>query len=192
MSVEIELKKRSEGKCELCGSVENLSIYEVPPNYNGTVDKSVFVCDVCKSQINNSELVDVNHWRCLNESMWNTTPAVQVVVWRMLNRLKNEGWPQDLLDMLFLDDETILWAKATGEHLNEDEKIIHKDTNGVPLQNGDSVTIVKDLVVKGAGFTAKRGTSVRNIRLVTDNAEHIEGRVDGQSIIILTKFIKKN
>ena len=60
------------------------------------------------------------------------------------------------------------------------------------LAAGDSVTLIKDLVVKGAGFTAKRGTAVRGISLVPDNAEQIEGRVEGQRIVILTKFVKKS
>jgi protein PhnA len=45
--------------------------------------------------------------------------------------------------------------------------------------------------VKGSSLTAKRGTAVRNISLVPDNPEHIEGRVEGQQIVILTKFVKK-
>jgi protein PhnA len=59
------------------------------------------------------------------------------------------------------------------------------------LQNGDTVTLIKDLDVKGAGFTAKRGTSVKNISLVEDNPEHIMARVNGSQIVILTKFVKK-
>ena len=51
--------------------------------------------------------------------------------------------------------------------------------------------LIKDLPVKGAGFTAKRGTAVRNISLVPDNETHIEGRVEGQRIVILTQFVKK-
>ena len=69
---------------------------------------------------------------------------------------------------------------------------MHKDSNGTVLANGDTVTLIKDLPVKGAGFTAKRGTAVRNISLVPDNAGHIEGRVEGQRIVILTQFVKKN
>jgi protein PhnA len=68
----------------------------------------------------------------------------------------------------------------------------HIDSNGVVLQAGDTVVLVKDLDVKGAGFTAKRGTAVRGISLVADNPEHIEGRVNGQQIVILTKFVKKS
>jgi protein PhnA len=108
----------------------------------------------------------------------------------MLTRLSAEGWPQDLLDMLYLDDELLSWAKATGEG-SEDSAVTHVDSNGAVLANGDSVTLTKDLNVKGANFTAKRGTAVRNISLVADNAEHIEGKVEGQRIVILTKYVKK-
>ncbi|WP_372653863.1 PhnA domain-containing protein, partial [Draconibacterium sp.] len=52
--------------------------------------------------------------------------------------------------------------------------------------------MIKDLNVKGGGFTAKRGTAVRNISLVHDNPEHIEGKVNGQHIVILTQYVKKN
>ena len=65
------------------------------------------------------------------------------------------------------------------------------DVNGVALKPGDSVTIIKDLDVKGAGFTAKRGTPVRNIGL-SDNPLHIEGRVNGQRIVIIAAYTKKN
>ncbi|MCK4709481.1 MAG: alkylphosphonate utilization protein, partial [Gammaproteobacteria bacterium] len=68
----------------------------------------------------------------------------------------------------------------------------HIDSNGNILQAGDTVTLIKDLNVKGANFTAKRGAAVRGISLVADNPEHIEGRVNGQQIVILTKFIKKS
>ncbi|MCF8466543.1 MAG: alkylphosphonate utilization protein [Sneathiella sp.] len=67
----------------------------------------------------------------------------------------------------------------------------HLDSNGVALSSGDTVILIKDLNVKGAGFTAKRGTAVRSISLVPDNAAHIEGRVEGQQIVILTEFVKK-
>ncbi len=110
----------------------------------------------------------------------------------MLHRLKGEGWPSDLLDMMYLDDETLAWAKADGDGVEVDEDSLHKDSNGVVLQAGDTVVLIKDLDVKGANFTAKRGTAVRNITLVHDNPEHIEGRVSGQRIVILTKFVKKN
>ncbi|MDQ6992069.1 MAG: PhnA domain-containing protein [Mariprofundus sp.] len=185
------LQERSESKCELCGSTEPLAVYEVPPTSNGSPDQSILACETCLEQINHPEKVDVNHWRCLNDSMWSQVPAVQVVAWRMLSRLKGEGWPQDLLDMMYLEDEVKTWAEATGEGLDEEDKIIHRDSNGVILAAGDSVTLTKDLDVKGSSITAKRGTAVRNIRLVMDHEDQIEGRVDGQQIVILTKFVKK-
>jgi len=192
MSTEQALLARSESKCELCGAGDSLSLYEVPPSSKGGVDDSVLICATCKGQIENPETIDANHWRCLNDSMWSQVPAVQVMAWRMLTRLRAEGWPQDLLDMLYLDDETMLWAQATGEGLDDEDKIIHRDSNGVVLEAGDTVVLIKDLDVKGAGFTAKRGTAVRGISLVPDNAEHIEGRVNGTRIVILTKFAKKS
>jgi protein PhnA len=76
--------------------------------------------------------------------------------------------------------------------VSDDGAVKHIDSNGTVLEAGDTVTLIKDLNVKGAGFTAKRGTAVRGISLVADNPEHIEGRVNGQQIVILTKFVKKS
>ncbi|WP_276371170.1 alkylphosphonate utilization protein [Chryseolinea sp. H1M3-3] len=193
MSIEKVLHERSGSVCELCGSTEQLQVYSVPP-IAADADKSILVCKTCFEQINDPAKIDVNHWRCLNNSMWSTVPAVQVMAWRLLNSLRHEGWPQDLLDMLYLDDETLAWAKSTEEtdDLAATEKVIHKDSNGTVLQTGDTVVLIKDLDVKGGGFTAKRGTAVRGITLVEDNASQIEGKVNGQQIVILTQFVKKS
>lgn len=192
MSTEKELLARSESTCELCSATDNLSVYEIPLGSDTSPDQSVLLCSTCREQIEDPEKVDANHWRCLNDSMWSQLPAVQVMAWRMLTRLRSEGWPQDLLDMLYLDDDTLAWAQATGEGQSADDKVIHKDSNGAVLEAGDTVTLIKDLNVKGANFTAKRGTAVRKISLVADNAKHIEGRVEGQQIVILTEFVKKS
>jgi len=192
MSTEQDLHTRSEAKCELCSSTDNLAAYEIPPSSNGTADECVLICANCLDQIEHPDKVDTNHWRCLNDSMWSQVPAVQVMAWRMLTRLSAEGWPQDLLDMLYLDDDTLAWAQATGEGSSNEDAVKHVDSNGVVLEAGDTVTLIKDLDVKGANFTAKRGTAVRGISLVADNPEHIEGRVNGQRIVILTKFVKKS
>jgi len=191
MSTEKALHARSESKCELCGATESLGVYEVPPGSDGGADECALICETCREQIENPEKVDVHHWRCLNDSMWSQVPAVQVMAWRMLKRLSSEGWPQDLLDMLYLDEGTQAWAEATGEGKSDEDTVKHVDSNGTVLEAGDTVTLIKDLNVKGAKFTAKRGTVVRGIFLVADNPEHIEGRVDGQQIVILTKFVKK-
>ncbi len=192
MLLEAELKKRSDSKCELCGNTDGLNIYEVPPESKATIENSILLCKICIDQIENPENIDVNHWRCLNDSMWSQVPAVQVMAWRMLMRLREEGWPQDLLETLYLDDETLSWAQAIGEEEIDEDEVKHLDSNGALLQAGDTVTLIKDLNVKGANFTAKRGTVVRGISLVADNAEHIEGKVNGQQIVLLTKFVKKS
>ena len=192
MSTEKELHARSESKCELCSATESLSVYEVPPESNGNPEQSVLLCNICKEQIENPDKVDANHWRCLNDSMWSQVPAVQVMAWRMLTRLSGEGWPQDLLDMLYLDDELLTWAQATGEGQSDEDNVKHLDCNGAVLEAGDTVTLTKDLNVKGANFTAKRGAAVRRISLVADNPKQIEGKVDGQHIVILTEFVKKS
>jgi len=188
MSVEQELLQRSESKCELCGSDSKLSAYEVPPS-DGTAAQSVLICGTCHEQIEDNNKLDPNHWRCLNDSMWSSVPAVQVMAYRLLKRIASEGWPQDLLDMLYLEDDVKAWADAEGSNAENDREPTC-DSNGTVLSAGDSVTIIKDLDVKGAGFTAKRGTVVKNISL-TDNPEHIEGRVNGTRIILISKFLKK-
>jgi len=202
MTLESDLLARSESCCELCSSSEQLDIFTVSDGTDSAsdtksssyqkADQSILICNVCSDQINNPENVDLNHWRCLNDSMWSQVPAVQVMAWRMLTRLRAEGWPQELLDMLYLDDETLAWAQATGEGAVQDsDEVIHKDCNGAILAAGDTVTLTKDLNVKGTSFVAKRGTAVRNISLVSSNEEHIEGRVNGTQIVILTKFAKR-
>lgn len=199
MSIEQELQTRSESKCELCSAAANLGVYEVPAsphNLERGSDSYLLICESCREQLEGPAKVDTNHWRCLNDSMWSQVPAVQVMAWRMLTRLstdeKSGGWPQELLEMLYLDDELLAWAKASGEGESEEDAIKHLDSNGAVLAAGDTVTLTKDLSVKGANFTAKRGTAVRGISLVPDNAKQIEGRVSGQQIVILTQFVKKS
>jgi len=185
------LEKRSNGQCELCQSSVEVSSYRIPPSLTESVDTCLMLCSTCRDQIEEKQEMDVNHWRCLNDAMWSEHSAVQVMSWRMLQRIKSLGWPQDLLDMMYLEPEIEKFAAATGEADDPSEKIIHKDSNGVLLANGDNVVLIKDLNVKGGGFTAKRGTAVRRISLVHDNQDQIEGKVDGQHIVILTKFVKK-
>jgi len=188
--MEQDLRDRSGNSCELCGSKNNLNSYVVPPVDIASAENHIFICETCFEQLENPEKVDPNHWRCLNDSMWSPVSAVKVVAWRMLNQLKGEGWPADLLDMMYMEEEELAWAKEEFGN-NDVEGIVHKDSNGATLVAGDTVTLIKDLDVKGSSITAKRGTAVRNIRLDPDNAEYIEGKVDGQQIVILTKFTKK-
>jgi len=186
------LYRRSDSMCELCGSADDLDPYDVPPDPDNSVDTRILNCRYCREQIEDRVKIDVNHWRCLNDSMWSQVPVVQVMAWRMLTRLRTEGWAQDLLEMLYLDENMLAWARVTEEDSNDEGSVKYVDSNGALLAAGDTVTLIKDLNVKGAGFTAKRGTAVRGISLVSDNPEQIEGRVEGQQIVILTKFVKKS
>jgi protein PhnA len=186
--IERKLKDRSGSVCEISGAEHDLVVYVLPPTNERTVENSVLIAKHLKDQIENPETTDEKDWRGLSESMWSEHLPVQIVSWRMLARLKNT----DLLEMMYLDEEALEWAKATGEDAEEDEnKIVHKDSNGVTLLDGDSVVLIKDLDVKGATFTAKRGAAVHNIKLVWDDANLIEGRVENQNIYILTQYVKK-
>ncbi|NOQ16935.1 MAG: hypothetical protein GQ581_07740, partial [Methyloprofundus sp.] len=169
MSTEQTLLQRSDSKCELCAADQNLSVYNLAPENDDSAAKSILVCATCNGQIADPSSMDANHWRCLNDSMWNPEPAVQVMAWRVLKSLSAESWAQDLLDMLYLEPEVLGWAESAslgGEIASDIEPTI--DSNGALLAGGDTVTLIKDLTVKGAGFTAKRGTVVKNISL-TDN-----------------------
>ncbi len=163
-------------------------VFEVPPTDSADSDKCILVCQTCDSQLKGDTELDMTHWRCLNDSMWSQVPAVQITAWRMLKRLTPETWAQDLLDMLYLDEKLQAWAEA-GLPLENDAPTL--DSNGTPLQAGDTVTLIKDLEVKGAAFTAKRGTAVRNISL-TNNPEHIEGRVNGTRVVLVSQYLKKS
>ena len=191
MNLERELHKRSDSKCELCASDNALEVQVVAPRKDKNLENSVLICSVCAEQITDAENLDANHWRCLNDSMWSPIPVVQVLAWRMLNRLRDEGWPQDLLEMMYLEDETLEWAKSTGEGEQDENVVLHRDVNGTILKSGDSVVLIKDLKVKGSSMIAKQGTAVRRISLDHDNSDYIEGKVDGQHIVIITQYVKK-
>ena len=169
--------------CELCGSSEDVAIVEVPQG-DGSEDGSIYLCAHCRSQIESGEL-DETHFNCLNDSMWSETSAVKVMSAILLNKLGR----QDLLEMMYFEEPEQAWFdKALSAEAN---KMVYKDANGVELKAGDSIVILKDLEVKGAGFTAKRGTTVTRISLPADMDDHIEGRVNGTKIYLKTEFIKK-
>ena len=177
---EKRLKDRSGSVCEISGSDENLVVYLVEPKAEAIPENCILITKTLRDQIENKELMNANDWRGLSDSMWNENLPVQIVSWRMHARLKNN----DMLEMMYLDEDALEWAKATGEDEDEEGKIVHKDSNGNILLDGDSVVLIKDLDVKGATFTAKRGAAVHNIKLACDNATQIEGRVEYQHIVI--------
>ncbi len=169
--------------CELCGSSEDVSLLELPVS-DSSEDESIYVCATCKNQIENDEL-DETHFNCLNDAMWSEVPAVKVMSYILWNKL-GRG---DMTDMMYLEDEEKKLADAA---INADaNKVVFRDANGVELKAGDSIVILKDLDVKGAGFTVKRGTTVTRITLPNDMDDHVEGRVNGTKIYLKTEFIKK-
>jgi len=71
------------------------------------------------------------------------------------------------------------------------DEMVVKDSNGTPLSDGDSVTLIKDLKVKGTSVTLKRGTMIKNIRL-TANEEEVECRAEKvKDLVLKTCFLKK-
>lgn len=189
--MEQQLLDRSERKCELCQSAGPIQLYKVLPQTTSSADNCIMICTKCLGQIEKTDELDTRHLNCLRTSIWSAVPGVQVVTWRLLNRMKNESWAMDSLESMYMDEETLAWAQAgmTDESTGVDE--IHRDCNGQPLETGNSVVITKTLDVKGSSLSAKLGTVVKNIRLVENNTDQIEGKVEGQTIVILTKYVRK-
>ncbi|MDD2367714.1 MAG: PhnA domain-containing protein [Sulfuricurvum sp.] len=184
MNTETQLQERSQNQCELCCAAEHLAPYVVAPS-----EESIYLCAECRSQLENPSTLNAAHWHCLNDSMWSTVPAVQVMAYRILTVLND----QDRLDMLYLEEDLLSWAKAqplSAPAAIGAEAACVRDSNGTILSEGDSVTLIKDLDVKGAGFTAKRGTIVKNIRL-TNDPRHIEGKINGSTIVLVAAYMKK-
>ncbi|MBP2547609.1 protein PhnA [Neorhizobium galegae] len=96
------------------------------------------------------------------------------------------------------DDDDYIYDEATGEWRPASELAAAAakaaevvDSAGTVLQNGDSVTLIKDLKVKGAGQTLKQGTVIKSIRL-TDNPEEIDCRHDAiKGLVLRTEFVRK-
>jgi protein PhnA len=182
-----ELVKRSSNKCELCSSEQDLSVHLAIE----TEDLALLLCGECTKFVENPSCDNSSHFQCLSESMWSEYPAVTIMSSRILSFFRSESWALELFEQLYLDEEM---QKLADAHPFESEEssssnIVVKDSNGAVLKAGDSVTLIKDLVVKGANFTAKRGTLVKNISM-TDNPKHIEGKVNGTQIVLVADFLK--
>ncbi len=182
------LIERSGNSCELCGASDSLALFDVPPETPVDPEKCAYICETCRLQITGESDPDEKHWFCLNDSTWSGVPAIQALALRMLNKLSGHDWAQNLADQMYLEDDVREWAESGMGNGSS----VTKDSNGVVLQNGDSVTVIKDLDVKGTSFVAKRGTVVKGVRLTPDGDTHVEGKVNGTMIYIKTEFIKKN
>lgn len=175
--------------CALCSTQTNLIDVTLAPG-----DDVVLLCDVCAAALA-GDLTPGPRWRCLGDAIWSEAASTQITAWRLLRALQDEAWAAELLDMVYLDPDVLARAEAgLGADIDAEGtlEVEHRDSNGVRLVAGDTVTLIKDLPVKGTSIVAKRGTAVRGIRLVPDNAAQIEGRVNGQQIVILCQFVKKS
>lgn len=187
MSTEATLLERCESKCELCSAETTLSPFVVAPHTFVTVDHAIMICDTCKTQIDAPETTDANHWRCLNESMWSQVIPVQVMAWRQLTQLsQTQAWATDLLDMMYMEEETKNWAMIG----MDDDAEKPRDVNGVELKKGDDVTIIKDLPIKGSSQVIKQGTVVRGISL-SDDPKLVSGKANGQAMYIIAEYCRK-
>jgi len=104
--------------------------------------------------------------------------------------------PQCTLENTYADGVLMVCADcgyewAAGDAA-EGEALVVRDCNGNVLVAGDTVTVIKDLKVKGSSIPLKQGTVIRNIRLVEDDAEHIEGNSDKiKGLVLKTCFLRK-
>lgn len=180
-----KLYGRSQGLCELCASGQTKVSYVVSPRETDEPENCVALCETCLQMIVTNN--NISHWQCLAGSIWNTEPSVQALSYRILYGIRENSWAAEIIDSVQLDEQVVHWALSPFE-----EKLIHKDSNGIELVNGDTVVLTQLLNVKGANFMAPKGTIVKKIRLVPDNHEQIEGKVNDQTIVILTKFVRKS
>ena len=185
MSIGPELKQRNNDLCELCNVETPTHDYTVSPKNEESIDNQVALCDKCLTAIDDKDASF--HWRCLEGSIWSQEPSVQALSYRILQNFKEEDWANNLISSVDLDETIVQWALSAFEVAD-----VHKDAFGNLLENGDSVVLTQALNVKGTNFTASKGTVVKKIKLVSDNAEQIEGKINEQTIVILCKFVKKN
>lgn len=185
MSISPELKQRNQNLCELCNVETPTHDYTVSPKNDDTIDHQVALCDTCLAAIDDKAASF--HWRCLEGSIWSQEPSVQALSYRILQNFKEEDWANNLLGSVDLDETVVQWAMSALEVAD-----VHKDAFGNILENGDTIVLTQALNVKGTNFTASKGTVVKKIKLVSDNAEQIEGKINEQTIVILCKFVKKN
>jgi protein PhnA len=168
----------------LCNA-ENATIeYTVSPKSDDSISNQVAICNTCLAAMDSNDASF--HWRCLEGSIWSQEPSVQALSYRLLYKLRDEQWANDILSSVDVDESVTQWALSAF-----DVAEVHKDAFGNTLETGDNVVLTQALDVKGANFTASKGTVVKRIKLVADNHEHIEGKINDQTIVILTKFVKK-
>lgn len=99
-------------------------------------------------------------------------------------------------EYVYFDGSLYVCPECAHEFSGEDQNAaqegpdVPRDSNGAELLDGDSVTVIKDLKVRGSSMVIKRGTKVKSIRL-TENPEEVDCKIDGSSIVLKTCFLKK-
>jgi protein PhnA len=184
MGISKELAERCQGQCELCSDLPAVHEYTVSPKKEDQTENQVALCDTCLRSMDEKE--KAGYWRVLEGSIWNQEPSVQALSYRILQNYREEDWVNNVLSSVELDENTIQWAMSAFNEID-----MHKDAFGNTLQNGDTVILTQALNVKGTSFSAAKGTVVKRIRLVPDNTEQIEGKINEQTIVILAKYVKK-
>lgn len=184
MSISQELKNRNQDLCELCNIENATNAYTVSPKSDDSIENQVALCTTCLESMDKKD--SSFHWRCLEGSIWNPQPSVQALSYRILQKHKEEDWVNNLINSVDIDESIVQWAMTAFEVPD-----VHKDAFGNVLQSGDTVVLTELLNVKGTSFSASKGTVVKKIKLVHDNTEQIEGKINEQTIVILTKFVKK-
>jgi protein PhnA len=168
--------------CVLCAAAD-ATLVTLPPG-----EDVALLCPICAAALA-GDMTPGPRWRCLGDAIWAAEAGTQIAAYRLLKALPGEAWAVEVLEGAYLEPEVLAAAEAgLTEAVAE---VIHRDSNGIGLAPGDSVVLIKDLPVKGSSMVAKRGTAVRSIRLVLDNPDQIEGRVNDQQIVILCQFVKK-
>ena len=83
------------------------------------------------------------------------------------------------------------WPRAAAVEAEGGTQVV-RDCNGTVLVDGDTVVVIKDLKVRGASIPLKQGTLIRNIRLVEDDAEHVEGNSEKiKGLVLKVQFLRK-
>lgn len=178
-----ELISRAGNQCELCAATGELEVYTVPPTAANIAGNEIIICSKCLAQIEKKEDLDAAHWeQVLPTAMWSEVAPVQIIAWRMLSRLREHAWAADALDMMYLEEEALAFAKSTGDHESDGSIDIHRDVNGHPLLPGDSVVLTRSLDVKGSTLNARLGTVVRKIRPDPNDTGYMKAASKGKAL----------
>ncbi len=184
MSISTPLQERSQGSCELCNTNTATQEYTVSPKKDDDIRNQVAVCDTCLAAIDAP--AEGDYWRFLEGTIWNPEASIQALSYRILHACRQQDWANSIISSVELDENTVQWALSAFEIAD-----VHKDAFGNTLENGDTVVLTQGLNVKGTSFTAAKGTVVKKVRLVPDNTGQLEGKINDQTIVILTKYVKK-